>query len=111
MSSSEFIEVDLAVNERATIERIRIPRSRSKSVFQWPEWKAFAARIGVSDRPLKKVVVTLECNAAALVEETFIGLDTCPQPPSDTCHMGSSVADQKPAPHPRSEDTTGTGHD
>ena len=37
--------------------------------------------------------------------------EPCPQPPSDTCHTGSSEAEQKPAPHPHSEDTTGTGHD
>jgi hypothetical protein len=88
------------------------PRKQiSRTVFQWPEWKAFAARLGVSNRPLTKVVVTLEYGAVALVEETFIGIDSCPTPPSGTAPTESSMAKQKPDHLPPSEDMTATGHD
>lgn len=91
----------------------RMRKQRSLDVFQWPEWKAFAARIGVIERPIRKVVVTLDVDACALVEETFIGLDTCLTHPSDTRPLASETQENEettPTPAPSVDtDASGTG--
>jgi hypothetical protein len=86
---------------------------RSRDVWKWPEWQEFAARLGIPlTRHVTGCVVHLDQADVVRVSITYIPWNVpCPAPPADTHHTDSSEAEQKPAHHQPSGDTTATGHD
>lgn len=107
-----FIEVDLSVDGKPGIERVyesgAIPaigtpyagkplKVKSAHVWQWPEWQALAARLGIKDlHRVTDCVVRLSRGDVARVEVNYIATDTQPCPPhqSDTAPSASQQEQQ-----------------
>ena len=83
---------------------------KTRDMWQWPEWQALIARLGIPSKGIRRCVLTLDVNAAQTVEVTYLVRDTCPPHPSDTSHTATPEAAQSAAPTHTSVDTTSTGH-
>lgn len=59
---------------------------KSRDVLSWPEWQAFAARLGITERKITRLTLELDCEQVAKVQITRLLEDTCPPHPSDTAH-------------------------
>jgi hypothetical protein len=47
----------------------------SYDVFGWPEYEAFAKRLGIAVVPDMKVVITLQPECMPIIEHTYAGKD------------------------------------
>jgi hypothetical protein len=87
---------------------------KSTQVWKWPEWQAFAARLGIRVERVTECVVHLNCRDVARVSVTYVGEDhsPCPTHPAATHHTASSqapsVAETTPTPA-TSADTPSSG--
>jgi hypothetical protein len=95
-----------------TLNELEPRKVRTRAFCQWPEWKALIARLGVPKHHTR-VVLDVSLDEGVRLTVTTIGVDhaPCPTPPAATHPTDSSEAEQKPAHHPHSEDTTAIGHD
>ena len=115
---SKTLLVDMPNKPQADIPPIGTPYPRTQAdrkrtvreVWQWPEWKAFATRLGIKNDHIRRCVVTLDIAAAPSVEVVYLVTEPCPPHPSDTSHTVTPEAAQSAAPTHTSVGTTNTGH-
>ena len=47
----------------------------SSEVFSWPEFKAFAKRLGISDRATRKLTIRIAVGEIVEIQEAYLGQD------------------------------------